>query len=53
MVLPDAQLGIQVTAVGINIVLLVLIPIGLYFIIKLAIKHGINESKLFIQDKQK
>ena len=31
----------------VNLALIVLIPVGLYFIIKLAIRNGINESKLF------
>jgi len=48
---PDVQMGIQFIAIGVNVALLILIPIGLYFIIKFAVKHGINESKLFKQDK--
>ena len=51
MFLPETQTVIQLAVVGVNIALLFLIPIGLYFLIKLAVKHGINESKLFKQDK--
>ena len=48
---PDVQMGIQFIAVGVNIVILILIPVVLYFIIKFAVRHAINESKLFKQDK--
>ena len=47
----DVQTGVQILTVLINVGLLILAPIVLYFIVKLAVKHGINASKLFKQDK--
>jgi len=44
----------QLFWVGFNFVLLLAIPIALYFIIKLAVRNGINESKLVKQqDKER
>ena len=48
----NIQAGVQILVLLINIGLIISAPIILYFIIKFAVKNGINESKLFKQDKQ-